>query len=154
MTADRRQPMTIGSAGVSALDGCPPTQETIEVMSTLDIDVSGHRSRNLTMNMVRGADKIVVMEKFHKDLIMNACLATTAKIHLLNEFSSDPAKADGEIAIPDPIQMSAEFYMGVLEMIKGCMPSLVKSLTDYRITELPDPVPRGHVSFGICGHNT
>ena len=47
------------SAGT--IPGGPPHPEVVEAMGEVGIDVSGHRGRLLTDEMVRGADRVITM---------------------------------------------------------------------------------------------
>lgn len=94
------------TAGTSAVNGTPPTAETIQVMSGKKIDVSGHRSTPLTDEMINQADLILVMERRHKEFILQRVSEAKDKVHLLGEFD-----------IPDPITGPLSFYHKVLDIV-------------------------------------
>jgi protein-tyrosine phosphatase len=56
--------VTVSSAGI-LFDGRPATDEAVETMANMGIDLSGHRSRILDADMVKAADLIVAMERLH-----------------------------------------------------------------------------------------
>ena len=118
----------VGSAGVSALDGYPASQETIKVMKEENIDVSAHRSRHLTAAMVRTADRIFVMEQAHKDLILQSWPEAGEKTHLLNEYAPDAKQRSQEIDIPDPIRMPDDFYHNVFRVIRDCVRQIAEEM--------------------------
>ena len=126
LVSKKASEFSIGSAGVSALDGYPASQETMRVMKEEGIDVSSHQSRRLTTAMVRTADKIFVMESMHKEIIVNSWPEAAEKIHLLTEYSSDEKHRDIEIDIPDPIRFSESFYKNVFQVIRECVISIVE----------------------------
>ena len=128
MAADKNEKYSVGSAGVFAMDGYPPTQETIRVMNEEGVDVSGHRSRRLTFDLVRAADKIYVMEFVHKAAVLSSWPETLEKVFLMTEFSSNPKKKKEEINIPDPIHRADLFYKEVLGTIRDCVQNIVKNL--------------------------
>lgn len=54
--------MDIASAGIAALVGYPPPREAIELMAKRGLDISGHRARQITAELARAYDMILVME--------------------------------------------------------------------------------------------
>ena len=126
MTKGSEHEFSVGSAGVSALDGYQATQSTVRAMQEAGIDVLGHRSRRLTQEMVNAADKIFVMENMHKMMVLDAAPGACGKVHLLKEFASEKGAADMDI--PDPIRMSDAFYRKVLLEIRDCVVNIIQSL--------------------------
>lgn len=116
------------SAGVGALDGYPPTEETVKTMREYGVDMSGHRSRRLTREMAKEADGIYVMETFHRDAILRQWADLAPKVHLLAEFATSPMPWGLEIDIPDPIRMSTSFYQNVSRVIRDCVRGLAAKL--------------------------
>ena len=125
MTAERSAEFSVSSAGLSALEDYPASEETVIVMKDHGIDVSGHRSRRLTAAMVRTADKIFVMEHYHRDFIVQRWPESAEKVHLLTELSSDENQKMREIDIPDPIRMPDDFYRNVFGIIRNCVQRIV-----------------------------
>ncbi len=126
---DRAEGFIVESAGISAMDGFPPTDQTIRVMKEEGVDVSGHLSRRVTLKMIEAANKIFVMEKFHKDWILRQAPETAPKVMLLTEFSSKGGNGHmGDIDIPDPIQMSEHFYQNILTIIRQCVQKIAENL--------------------------
>ena len=121
LIADEAEGFLVGSAGVGAMDGYPPSTETLRVMREEGIDVSGHRSRKITTAMVRTADKIFVMEVMHKEAIVQHWPEAGEKVHLLTEYSTDQFQRSLEIDIPDPIRMPENFYNNVFRVIRDCV---------------------------------
>lgn len=105
----------ISSAGVSAMDGFGASYETIEVMREFGEDVSSHRRRRITPEMIRQADHIIVMEAMHRDYILNIAPDARNKIEVL-----------GEIGIPDPIGGSREVYRQTLARIEQALRALME----------------------------
>jgi protein-tyrosine-phosphatase len=110
--------LEVSSAGVAALDGYPATQQTIDVMKKEEgVDMSAHQSRRLTLEMLREADKIFVMENFQRDWVLEFSPDVKNKVFLL---------ADKDI--PDPIRMPEGFYKNVLGMIHQALEKMVEDL--------------------------
>ncbi len=127
-TAERPDEFSIHSAGISAVDGYETTRETAQVMAEYDVDVTDHRSRHLTEEMVRDADKIFVMERLHKEWVLRMVPEAADKVHLLAEFASRGSQHPRDIDIPDPIRMSDQFYKNVAVMIDDCVKNIAKTL--------------------------
>ena len=128
MTADRAGEFSVSSAGISAVDGYPASDQTIRVMKEEGVDVSKHQSRRLTLEMVKSVDRIYTMEMMHKEFVLRLCPNAAGKVFLLTEFTSQESGANAEIDIPDPIQMSDSFYKNVLFIIHDCIGRIVEGL--------------------------
>lgn len=109
----------VSSAGITALDGFTPMEETVDVMKTQGVDVSGLRSRRLTKEMIETNDLILVMEGIHKDFVLKLDPSAAGKTHLLKKFGAgDRSKYPEGEGVPDPIGKPVEFYRLSLEIIK------------------------------------
>ena len=114
------------SAGVSAIPGFRPTQETIDVMAKEGIDISGHLSQRLTPEMVHQADLILVMEYWHKEQVLRLSASAKSKVFLLKEYAGIGQGADLEI--PDPIAKPLEVYDACLRTIRESIEKVVAKL--------------------------
>jgi protein-tyrosine phosphatase len=57
----------IVSAGVLGAPGLPPTQEAVQAARQRGVDISAHRSRPLTAELIRRADVVFCMTQMHVD---------------------------------------------------------------------------------------
>ena len=121
----------IATAGTASFKGMPPTQEAIQVMSEQGIDVSAHRSSPLSNAMIEEADLILVMEKRHKEDILNRGFGARDEMHLLSEFGRTE-KEDKLVDpdVPDPIGKPLEFYRKVFAIIRESIGRAVKELEE------------------------
>lgn len=103
------------SSGTGAVPGLKPTEETIQVMRELGIDVSGYASSSLTRGHIETADLILTMHPRHRDRVLGMVPEAKNKIYLLREFSPKKRK---ENAIDDPIGKPLEFYREIFGIIK------------------------------------
>ena len=124
--AGREEDFTVGSAGVAAFDGYPSTPETIQAMQEEGVDVSQHRSRRLTRDLVEKADKIYVMERLHREMILGFWPEAAEKVRLLTEFS--PSREKAGLDVPDPIRTSDNFYREILKIVDGCVRNIARVL--------------------------
>lgn len=89
--------LTISSAGTWTVDGLPATPEAQKAALNHGLNLSLHKSRAITKNILYQADLVLVMEQNHKEAITQEFSSSGKKIYLLSEA------ADGNIYnIPDP----------------------------------------------------
>ncbi|MBU1086452.1 MAG: threonylcarbamoyl-AMP synthase [Candidatus Omnitrophica bacterium] len=115
----------ISSAGVAAFGGMPASHDAIAVMKKYGVDITGHRARRLTNQMVKVADYILVMENAHREFMFDRYWRVKKRIFLLKEFSKDKS---GKLAIQDPIGRNINFYEDVAKIIKQSIEGLVDRL--------------------------
>lgn len=92
------------SAGVWTVDGRPATDTAVIVMANRGIDISQHRSRVVTEEMIRDAALILTMTRSHAEAIRAEFPAYRSKVHQLSEMVG--AKFD----IEDPVGGTLEQY--------------------------------------------
>ena len=76
----------IASAGTWALDGEPASTLARQIMQMQGLDLSGHRGRTITHELLQTADLILVMTRSHQDSIRAEFPATRSKLHLMSEL--------------------------------------------------------------------
>ncbi len=129
MLADRvaRHPELAGtivaSAGTSAWPGAPASDGSLLVALERGIDLSAHRSRQLSAELVHAADMVLVMGVAHRQRVNE--LGGANRTHLLSRFGSDTDAAD----VPDPFGGSVEAYRETADafdaMLDGVMARLL-----------------------------
>ena len=115
--------LEVSSAGTAAWDGQPASVTAIEVLRRDGIDLSRHRARLLTREMVEGADLVIVMEDRHRERIHQLVPETKAPIVVLGEL--DPGRESPDIY--DPIGGD----IGVYEKTRDELNGLVERLIEY-----------------------
>ena len=123
---ERRSAFHVHSAGTHGLDGEPAAPFAVQAAAARGIDISRHRARSLDPEMVRQADCILVMEPFHRDIVVRALPAEAGRrVQLLADFEK-PRRSD---TIDDPYNMSLETYQTCLERIHRCLDNVVPHLS-------------------------
>jgi len=89
--------VTVSSAGTGAWDGAPVSEGAYLVGLEHGLDLSGHRARLLTRELVRSADLILTMSSSHRARV--AELGGEDKVHLLTEYAGRD-EGDGEVSDP------------------------------------------------------
>lgn len=98
----------VDSAGTLTYKGIKAAPNTVTVMDEEGMDVSGHIGKPITRELLKKSDLIFVMERVHRNFILNMMPEADQKIMLLRETED----------IPDPIGRGLEEYKDVLEIIK------------------------------------
>jgi protein-tyrosine phosphatase len=108
----------VESAGFNALQGQPPDPEAQRIMNQVDLDISGHRGRQLTEEMALNADLILVMEEAQKSICEGLVPSIRGRVFLLGHwFRSSPRE------IPDPYQLGPEATRHAFELIRQSVAS-------------------------------
>jgi protein-tyrosine phosphatase len=98
----------VSSAGVGGLEGHPASGFAVEVAKNWDVDISDHRARQLSHEMIKKADLILAMSPEHADYILRKEPGAKSKTYLLKSFPT-PYTASQE-GIRDPIGGSLDQY--------------------------------------------
>jgi tRNA threonylcarbamoyl adenosine modification protein (Sua5/YciO/YrdC/YwlC family) len=75
----------IDSAGVAACEGVPASRHAVEVCRAQQIDLSGHRSHQLTLGDIEQSDIIFTMGQHHWDSIVQLLPSASGKCFVLDE---------------------------------------------------------------------
>lgn len=78
--------LEVRSAGIAAADS-PASPRAIEALAEKRIDLTGHRARAVTREMIDWADVILVMTTRHREAIISLDPVAAEKTHLIREFA-------------------------------------------------------------------
>src|SRR5690349_7085287 len=84
----------IESAGIAALVGHPADPLAIQLMREQGVDLSSHRARQLTPELIRQFDLILVMENGHQRAVEEILPAARGRVFPLGKW--------GGFEVPDP----------------------------------------------------
>lgn len=87
-----QQGITVESAGLGALVDHPASEHAVTLMQERGIDISGHRARQITPDMIHVADLVLVMEAGHRRAIDMNEPAARGKIYRLGEWQDKDIK--------------------------------------------------------------
>jgi len=102
--------VSFASAGIAALVGEPADAAAIQLLQGRGLDITAHRARQLTPDMVHAADLILVMEAGHQQHIHSLAPATRGRVHRIGKWSDRD--------IPDPYKKSPEYFEYVFGLIE------------------------------------
>jgi len=120
LTASGKGDCLVSSAGLGALIGRPPDKKACQLMLEKDLDISGHRARQLNKDMIRKADLILVMETSHKSAIEEFEPCAKGKVFRLGNW--------GDYDIPDPYQQNIPAFVLALSLIERGIAEWLKKL--------------------------
>ncbi|MCX5697083.1 MAG: L-threonylcarbamoyladenylate synthase [Candidatus Omnitrophica bacterium] len=103
------------SAGVAPAVGMGATNEVRELLKQEGIDVSAHRARQVTKEMIDRSDIILVMDRMHEQRLMLLAPEAKNRVFLLKEFAKI---ADNDLNIPDPMGSSLDVYNKIFVIIR------------------------------------
>jgi protein-tyrosine-phosphatase len=116
----------VSSAGIAALPSFAIYGVLEKVLKEEDIEISNHKPTRVTVDIVKDADLILVMERRHKEAILEMAPEVKKKVFLLKEFAGEKKNLD----IPDPIGQPEEVYRSRLQEIKGYLLKILKKIKE------------------------
>ena len=125
----RRPRFTVSSAGVSALVGHPADPAALELMREKNIDISGHRARQVTPDLVAAHDLVLVMERGHEAAVLSIAPQARGKVHCIGKF--------GKFDVPDPYRQPRAAFEEALRLVE-------RGIDDYERAFWPPPLRKVH----------
>lgn len=116
----------VRAAGVMTVTGLRASQEAQQVMESVEVDLSRHRSSQLTPETIRRADLILGMSPLHVQHALRESPDARGKTFLLKEFARSDLK---NIQISDPMGCTLEVFKKCFKEIRQACDKLID--TDY-----------------------
>lgn len=110
----------VESAGTGAWDGAPVSEGAYLIGLEHGLDLSGHRARLLTRELVKSADLILAMSGSHRARV--AELGGEDKAHLLTEYAGRD-ETEGEVT--DPFGSDLASYRSTYEELQKLIGGVV-----------------------------
>lgn len=99
----------VSSAGTSVLGSSGANENAIAVLESRGIDLSTHRSTQVTKEMIEKADLILTMTVRHRENLIQLCPGAADKTFTLKEYAG-PGNNGNDLDIADPFGLSKEHY--------------------------------------------
>jgi protein-tyrosine-phosphatase len=112
---------SFSSAGVFAAHGAPASDLAIAALREMNLDLSHHRARATSPEMIRQADLIVAMSNTHRDLIIEMAPEAAGKTRTLHSYGSEKPDAD----VMDPFGGTLDTYRIVRDEISAALNDLI-----------------------------
>jgi len=100
----------VASAGLAAIEGRAADPLAVELLAGRGIDISGHRARPLTPELLAAFDLVLVMEAGQQAEIERLSPSSRGRVHRIGRF--------GNFDVPDPYRQPRPAFEGALALIE------------------------------------
>jgi protein-tyrosine phosphatase len=100
---------TVESAGIAALVGKPADPIAQELMRERGLDISAHRARQLTPEIIRSFELILVMEAEQQRAVESILSSARGRVHRIGRW--------GDFDVPDPYRRGRGEFERALDLI-------------------------------------
>jgi protein-tyrosine phosphatase len=122
---ERNLPLSAHSAGIAAVTGYPADPMAVQLMRERSVDISAHRARQLTHELVAAADLILVMDKKQTNTVAANMPEAAGKVDCLGRWIG--------FDIPDPFRGPREEFVASLQLIDHSLRSWLNRLANARV---------------------
>lgn len=119
--------VTVSSAGTSAWPNAPASDGALLVAMECALDLSHHRARVLSRELVEQSDLILVMGPHHRERV--EALGGEGKVHLLTAFASHGKDA---VSVGDPFGGNLEAYRETFAELRAAVERVMERLAAER----------------------
>lgn len=119
---------TVESAGIAALVGRPAEPFAVEAMARRGIDISAHRARQLTPELLSQADVVFVMEDRQRQHLERLSSLARGRVHRLGR--------EGGFDVPDPFRGTPADFEKALALIERGLDEMDRVFWGGRVKEL------------------
>jgi protein-tyrosine-phosphatase len=119
--------MTVSSAGTSAWDDAPASDGAMLVAMEHGLDLSAHRARMLSPEVLGAADLVLVMGPHHVERVL--ALGGEGRTHLLHEFATS---GESRAPVVDPFGGDLETYRMTFRELEGAVTATISRLIAER----------------------
>lgn len=118
-----RKDIEVESAGTQAWEGSPASDEALLVGVERNLDLSGHRARRLSTEIVRNADLVLVMSSAHLAHVRS--MDPAANVHLLAGYG---AASDPGHSIADPFGGNLSDYRATADELEQELKAILERI--------------------------
>ncbi|MTI46877.1 MAG: low molecular weight protein arginine phosphatase [Firmicutes bacterium] len=116
----------VHSAGVFAVEGQGASPQAVEVMEARGIELSDHKSKMITKELIKQTDLILTMTLRHKNLVLDIDSEAKNKVYTLKEYAY--SGDEGLLDITDPFGQTVERYEETAKEIKEALKKVLDKL--------------------------
>ena len=120
----------VSSAGLMALEGQKASPQAIAAMKKRGLDITAHKARRVSAELLERADYIVPMTQYHEQFLKSEFPQIADKVKRL----SDWAGLDEDIA--DPYGDPVETYIECMERLNEMLQQLLVELKNMYLHEM------------------
>lgn len=115
--------ITVSSAGTGAWDGAPVSEGAYLVGLERGLDLSGHRARLLTRELVEQADLILTMARHHRARVDE--LGGEGRVFVLGEYAG---REGDEAEVSDPFGGDLDVYRDTCSELEALLQAAVERI--------------------------
>lgn len=123
--APERTDIVCLSAGIAALHGSPASIQAIQVMSDGGLDLTTHRARMLSADLIENSDLLLTMTSAHKRVVIESYPEAAGKVFTLAQFAENSTKD-----ISDPFARSVDVYRKcageIGQLLEKALPKIIE----------------------------
>ncbi|HBH3010035.1 TPA: low molecular weight protein arginine phosphatase [Clostridioides difficile] len=119
----RIEEYSISSAGISTANGMSASENSIEALKEIGIDLSNHKSKVITKKLIDESDIILTMTKSHKEILVQAVPKCKEKVYTFKGFANK-----NEEDISDPFGGNLDIYRNTMREIMYSVNEIVKKI--------------------------
>jgi len=123
LDARGRGDVAVGSAGTAAWDGAPASEGAYLVALEHGLDLSGHRARQVTSDLVADADLVLGMSAHHVERAES--LGGAGRSHLLGAYAG---RAADDAQVDDPFGGDLDEYRATFDRLEALLQDAVARL--------------------------
>jgi protein-tyrosine-phosphatase len=117
----------VTSAGTGAWEGSPASEGAYLVGLERDVDLSAHRGRLLTRDVVKEADVIFTMARHQRVRVEE--LGGKGRVHVLGEYAG---RVGEEAEVGDPFGADLEVYRATFDQLDALVRDVAQRLVSER----------------------
>lgn len=121
---DPLKKLEVVSAGISAIDGAPPSPNSVKALEKIGIDISPHRARALTQELVDDCFALFAMDVGHLEAVKSRYKNYPERSMTVLQCIPRSVETD----IPDPYGCDMVEYLEVRDDIIAAIPHIIKYL--------------------------
>jgi protein-tyrosine-phosphatase/predicted ATP-grasp superfamily ATP-dependent carboligase len=136
LTGQRLRGVDIESAGFHQQEGRSCPEKIQRIGSSFGVDLSGHRSRRVTAELLANADLVIAMDKENLNCLGSEFSDVLERTTLLGLFGNPPA-----LAIADPYLADEAITHRICEQVRSSVDGLAVWIANGKRTEYAAAVP-------------
>jgi len=120
---ERGLEVTVASAGTGAWDGAPASEGAYLVGLERGLDLSGHRARLLTRELVENAHLILTMARHHRARVDE--LGGEGRVFVLGEYAG---RGGDDVEVSDPFGGNLDIYRDTCQELEALASAVAERL--------------------------
>ncbi|MFH0810730.1 MAG: exosortase A [Pseudomonadota bacterium] len=128
--------LTFRSAGLTVAQERPADPHAVAAAAEIGLDLSSHRSRRVTAEMIQAADLVIVMEEWHGDDLLRRYRIAEGPLVSLARWAAPGRRGAARYNVLDPFGQDLDAFRACRDHIRECLSNLLD-----RLASQPDGAP-------------